>query len=179
METLPKSFKEDYWGQQRLWTFKIKISRRKVFQVISQMQNSGSTFAFTKLFFPICNKGSLSLGPCYFLCILQKPTEEAKAVLISSPPCTRLVDIPTEAVSFLRDPWQNDKWEHTNFSKVNSETTAVSHLKRSFLEATGADGGKGAPGRKSSAARVHFPCRHRSVALLSSTAQLSKSSERR
>lgn len=143
------------------------------------MQNSGSMFAFTKLFFPICNKGSLSLGPYYFLCIFQKPTEEAKAPLISSPPCTRLVDIPTEAVSLLRDPWQNDKWQHTNFSKVNNETTAVSHLKRSFLEATGADGGKGAPGRKSSVARVHFPCRHRSMALLSSTAQLSKSSERR
>ena len=46
----------------------------------------------------------VSLGPYYFLCILQKPTEEAKALLISSPPCTRLVDIPTEAVSLLRDP---------------------------------------------------------------------------
>lgn len=42
-----------------------------------------------------------------------------------------------------------------------------------------ADGGKGAQGRKKSAAKVHFPWRHRSVALLSSTAQLSKSSERR
>lgn len=61
-------------------------------------------FVFTKLFFPIYNRGSLSLGPYYFLCVLQKPTEEAKALLNSSPPCTRLVDIPREAVSLLRDP---------------------------------------------------------------------------
>ena len=61
-------------------------------------------FVFTKLFFPIYNRGSLSLGPYYFLCVLQKPTEEAKALLNSSPPYTRLVDIPREAVSLLRDP---------------------------------------------------------------------------
>lgn len=107
------------------------------------MQNSGSMFAFTKLFFPICNKGSLSLGPYYFLCILQKPTEEAKALLISSPPCTRLVDIPTEAVSLAK--WQvaayhlleSQQWNHS--CKPSKEVFLGSHRGR---------WGQGCPGQE-------------------------------
>lgn len=36
---------------------------------------------------------------------------------------------PTEA-GLLRDPWQNARWQHAIFLKVNNKTTAVSHLEK-------------------------------------------------
>lgn len=97
------------------------------------MQNSGSMSAFTKLFFPMDNKGSLPstlFSPS--LCILQSPPRcmiETKASRFSVHTPLGWWCCPTEEVGLLIDPWENARLQHAIFLKVNNKTTAVSHLK--------------------------------------------------
>lgn len=102
------------------------------------MQNSGSMSAFTKLFFPMDNKGSLPSTPFFFffflpiLCILQSPPTcmiETKASRFSVHTPLGWWCCPTEEVGLLIDPWENARLQHAIFLKVNNKTTAVSHLK--------------------------------------------------
>lgn len=115
------------------------------------MRNSGSMFAFSKLLFLISNKGSLPSTLLFLpiLCILQSPPRcviETKALQASSQnPTGQLVLSPQREACLLRDPWQNAKWQHAIFLKVNSKTTAVSHLHRPW-RLPGQEGGKRMPG---------------------------------
>lgn len=108
-------------------------------------------FAFSKLLFLISNKGSLPSTLLFFanLCILQSPPRcviETKALQASSQnPTGQLVLSPQREACLLRDPWQNAKWQHAIFLKVNSKTTAVSHLQRPW-RLPGQEGSKRMPG---------------------------------
>lgn len=108
-------------------------------------------FAFSKLLFLISNKGSLPSTLLFLpiLCILQSPPRcviETKALQASSQnPTGQLVLSPQREACLLRDPWQNAKWQHAIFLKVNSKTTAVSHLQRPW-RLPGQEGSKRMPG---------------------------------